>query len=178
MIAIAAAGGEDLYLEQTDAAVGRVPELSPVYSLHVGVSGRAFDTLSVHAECTQQTLSRLRAEPGFERRLRRRLALQLGLCTSLVWEDWETSLSFAHAHTHTGHATEGEGEGQIYDDTASYASEEDTVSLSAFRACMAAKAAEAMAFLDAPPAAAFFAPGTLPRNARTGKVPKIVDHRK
>lgn len=150
-------GGEDLYLEEFDKAISEIPQLSVLYALHIELSQRCFDALEVHIECSDDVYDRIKREPMFEKQLSATFVMQIGLHTSLVWEPYN-----------------------IYTDTEVLAScgVDSNSLLTHYASTMGEKTEFAMAALDGPPRVVFFRAGTLPRNKRTGKITKIIDHRR
>lgn len=145
-------------MEEIDKALSDVPGLSLVYSLHIAVSERVFDTLSIHIECSNETTARIAVDASFKEYLDKTIAVRIGCDTSLVWSAWETDLNFNFDK---------------------YCKEEDMAPLLAhYSSRMSEKFEIAHSYMDQAPSVYFYEHGKLPRNARTGKIKRIVDHRK
>lgn len=145
-----------MYLSEIDNVIGQIPNLAPIYTLHIDISERAFDKIEIHVECPEDIFRKTQEDDFFNAQVQNQIAIHMGICSSLVWKPW---LPISAAIV-----TGGESEQEIQLNNT-------------YNKRMAGKAAKALAFLDGAPTAVFYLPGKLPRNSRTGKIAKIVDHR-
>lgn len=144
-----------MYLDDVDRAIAAVPELSQIYTLHVQLSIRLFDLLTIHVECPTAVYEAILSDPLYKQLLLDRIRIQFGIHTCLVWSPIEISTP-----------PPIDCETSVTRDMEQYA------------ARMCGKRDHAMSVMDGPPEVVFYAPGNLPRNSRTGKMPKIIDLRK
>ena len=142
-------GGEDLYVSDMDKVISCFPELSLCYTLHITISTRSYDTLEIHVECADDTYMHIQKDIDFRNKLVTCIAIKVGILTSIVWENWQ----------------------QILIDYANH------VDLTSYNERMSQKSTYAMSHLECKPSVTFFELGKLPKNPRTGKIPRIVDHR-
>ena len=129
-----------------------------MYTVHVHTSARSFDELHLHIECADDIYARIQADEMYREVLEGVISVQIGRYTSLVWSHYETTPVAAESNMSSRSVTDEDK--KQYEDI------------------MSAKVQHAMSFMESAPAVVFYRPGKLPRNNRTGKVPKFVDHRK